>query len=156
LRNHAAFRGDRGSDQLPAARPLGWRRRPDRWGWGAGRARHLGLDAEAAWQTSEVLTNTLARVQPLVRIRPRAFASAWPGGNTALIAVKGVCCLYFNMHDRDEDRWYCANCPNVGDQSRSPGIEATLAREYDPLARDRAGLPAATPAPTTATATRMS
>jgi hypothetical protein len=33
------------------------------------------------------------------------------------------------MHDHEDDRWYCTTCANLGDQSRSPRIEATLARD---------------------------
>lgn len=101
-------------------------------GIAARRARLLGLDQPRAWQAASRLIDALAARQPLVRTRPRPFASTWPAG-AATIAVKGSCCLYFKVSSQTDDRRYCSNCPLLADEVRAARTAELLAREHDRL-----------------------
>lgn len=96
------------------------------------RARLLGLDQVAAWQTAVRLIDALAARQPLVRMRPRPFPCSWPAGPVTL-AVKGSCCLYFKVSDQTDDRRYCSNCPLLADDVRASRAANLLEREYQRL-----------------------
>ncbi len=101
-------------------------------GIAARRARLLALDQASAWQAAQRLIDALAVVQPLVRMRPRPFACAWPAG-AATVPVKGSCCLYFKVSEQQDDRRYCSNCPLLSDEVRAPRAASLLAREYERL-----------------------
>jgi hypothetical protein len=101
-------------------------------GIAARRSRLLGQDQAQAWRSATRLTDALAAVQPLIRMRPSAFESRWPAG-PAVIAVKGTCCLYFKVAGQRDQQRYCSNCPVLPDESRGPRIAEQLRREYGRL-----------------------
>ncbi len=101
-------------------------------GIAARRSRLLGLDQAAAWRTASELTDAIATVQPLIRMRPHRFVAPWPAGEAA-IAVKGTCCLFFKASDHSDEQRYCSNCPLLPDESRGPRVANLLLREYERL-----------------------
>jgi len=97
------------------------------------RARQRGGSTTAAWDSARQLIDALAVHAPQVRTRQVLDSVDWSGGRSEF-AVRGTCCLYYQVADLPLDRTgaradeaYCARCPLLDPTDRQRRWSAWLA-----------------------------
>ena len=94
-------------------------------------ARADGNDQPTMWNAAAALIDRVSAHAPELRVRPGTESVTWSGG-TALVPVKGTCCLYYKTYAGVPDRTgegYCISCPLRRPASRGERWAAWLPQE---------------------------